>query len=66
MSDRRQRLELIGTLLGFAVAGYGAWSMRGHLRAVDILTLFGGGFGAGASFVALVAKRRAARPSPNG
>lgn len=47
----RKRLSLIGTIIGILVAVIGAYRMIGNIRTVDIITLFFGGFGAGAGMV---------------
>ena len=59
--SKRPRLELVGALLSLIIAALGAWTMRDRIRAVDIVTLFGGGMGAGAGLVAAIIKLRAAR-----
>ena len=50
----RKRLGLIGAVLGILVAVLGAYQMIGVIRTVDILTLFFGGFGAGAGLVKMI------------
>jgi hypothetical protein len=50
----RKRLEFIGTILAIFIAFFGAYQMIGNIRTVDILTLFFGGFGAGAGMVKLI------------
>ena len=47
----RKRLDIIGTMLGIFVAVIGAYQMIGKIRAVDIITLFFGGIGAGVGLV---------------
>lgn len=60
-SSRRPTLELIGAIVGVAVAAFGAAALIGKVRAVDVVALFAGGFAAGAGFVGALAKFRAAR-----
>jgi hypothetical protein len=50
----RKRLDLIGTILAIFIAFFGAYQMIGNIRTVDIITLFFGGFGAGAGMVKLI------------
>jgi hypothetical protein len=50
----RKRLSIIGTILGILVACLGAYQMIGTIRTVDILTLFFGGFGAGAGMIKMI------------
>jgi hypothetical protein len=57
----RKRLSIIGTLLGIFIAVIGAYQMIGVIRTVDIITLFFGGFGAGAGFVKMILERRKER-----
>ena len=56
----RARLSLAGAVLAAVAALMSALQMQGRVRNVDILTLFAGGFGAGAGLVgAVVGMRRA-------
>jgi hypothetical protein len=57
----KKRIGLISTILGLAVAVLGAVEMIDRLRLVDILTLFFGGFGAGAGMVKAVIDHGAQR-----
>jgi hypothetical protein len=50
----RKRLDIIGTILAIFIAFFGAYQMIGNIRTVDILTLFFGGFGAGAGMVKMI------------
>jgi uncharacterized membrane protein HdeD (DUF308 family) len=54
----RKRLSIIGTILGVLVAVLGAYQMIGTIRTVDILTLFFGGFGAGAGMIKMILEFR--------
>jgi hypothetical protein len=54
----RIRLGIIGTMLGIFVAVIGAYQMIGTIRAVDIITLFFGGFGAGVGLVKTISDYR--------
>jgi hypothetical protein len=47
----RKRIGFIGAILGILIAIIGAYQMIGIIRTVDIITLFFGGFGAGAGLV---------------
>lgn len=47
----KKRIGLIGAICGIIVAVLGAVQMADRLRLVDIITLFVGGFGAGAGMV---------------
>ena len=58
---RRPTLELIGAIIGVAIAAFGAAALIGKVRAVDVVALFAGGFAAGAGFVGALTKYRAAR-----
>jgi hypothetical protein len=58
---RRPTRELIGAILGVAIAAFGAAALIGKVRAVDVVALFAGGFASGAGFVSALAKYRAAR-----
>lgn len=55
---RLRRLAQLGTVLGFAVALWSAALLVDRVRAVDIVALFAGGFGAGAGLTALLVERR--------
>ena len=55
------RLTAIGTIASAIVALLGVLAARGDMRLVDVLSIFFGGFGAGAGVVALVVQRRARR-----
>jgi len=50
----RERLGFIGAIIGILVAVIGAYQMIGIIRTVDIITLFFGGFGAGAGMVKMI------------
>jgi hypothetical protein len=50
----RKRLDLLGIALAIFIAFFGAYQMIGKIRTVDIITLFFGGFGAGAGMVKLI------------
>lgn len=58
---RRERLSLLSTLLSVALAMFGAYEARDHVRTVDILILFFGGVGSGAGLAALAVQLRAGR-----
>jgi hypothetical protein len=53
-SKFRERLAFIGAIIGILVAFLGAYQMIGKIRTVDIVTLFFGGFGAGAGMVKVI------------
>ena len=57
----RDKLAVLSTVLGAILTFWAALLMRDHVRMVEILTLFFGGFGAGAGVASLVAARRARR-----
>jgi hypothetical protein len=59
----RKRLGLIGAIIGILVAVLGAYQMIGIIRTVDILTLFFGGFGAGAGLVKMILDYRKEKTS---
>ena len=59
----RKRLGLIGAVLGILVAVLGAYQMIGIIRTVDILTLFFGGFGAGAGLIKMILDYRKEKTS---
>jgi len=60
----RDKLAVISTALGAVLTFWAAVLMRDHVRMVEIVTLFFGGFGAGAGVAGLVAARRVRRPPP--
>ena len=60
----RDKLAVFSTLLGAVLTFWAAVLMRDHVRLVEILTLFFGGFGAGAGVAGLVAARRGRRTAP--
>lgn len=62
---RGPKLEVIGAIIGLVVAVASAWGMRDRVRAVDILALFAGGFGAGVGLILAITKLRAARAAKN-
>ncbi|RPI06293.1 MAG: hypothetical protein EHM64_03550 [Ignavibacteriae bacterium] len=57
----QKRLGLVGSILGIVVAFFGAYQMIGRIRTVDILTLFFGGFGAGAGMIKMILDYRKER-----
>ena len=57
----RNKLAVLSTVFGAVLTFWAALLMRDHVRLVEILTLFFGGFGAGAGVAALVAARRSLR-----
>lgn len=59
--EKSPRKELIVAIIGVAVALLGTSALLGKVRAVDILTIFAGGFTAGGALVGAVVKFRAAR-----
>ena len=59
----RKRLGLIGAIIGILVAVLGAYQMIGIIRTVDILTLFFGGFGAGAGLIKMILDYRKEKTS---
>ncbi len=59
----KKRIGLIATIFCVAVAALDAVLMADRLRLVDILTLFFGGFGAGAGMVKAIIDYRAHRKS---
>ena len=63
-ASRRPVLELVGAIVGVAVAAFGAAALVGQVRAVDVLALFAGGFASGAGLVGALTKFRAARKTP--
>jgi hypothetical protein len=56
---------MIGTMLCILVAVIGAYEMVGKIRAVDIMTLIFGGFGAGAGIVKMVLDYRKMKKDTN-
>ena len=54
----RRKLALISTILGVALSLFSAFTMRDHVRLVEIVGLFFGGFGSGAGIARLVSTRR--------
>lgn len=60
----RDKLAVFATVLGAVLTFWTAVLMRDHVRMVEIVTLFFGGFGAGAGVTALVAARRGRRAGP--
>lgn len=54
----RRTLLLVSAVLGLMLALASAVPMLDTARAVDVLALFGGAFGAGAAFVAAIHQRR--------
>ena len=57
----RDNLAVFSTVLGAVLTFWAALLMRDHVRTVEIVTLFFGGFGAGAGIAALAAARRRRR-----
>ena len=57
----RDKVAVVSTVLGAVLTFWAAVLMRDHVRMVEIVTLFFGGFGAGAGVTGLVAARRARR-----
>jgi hypothetical protein len=57
----RDKLAALSTILGTLLAIASAAAMRDHIRLVEIVSLFFGGFGAGAGVALLVANRRLQR-----
>ncbi len=57
----KKRIGLISAIACLAVAALGAAQMLDRIRLVDILTLFVGGFGAGAGMVKAIIDFRAQR-----
>jgi hypothetical protein len=53
----RRNLALISTILGVALSVVSAFGMRDHVRLVEIVGLFFGGFGSGAGVARLVSTR---------
>jgi hypothetical protein len=66
MTERRRRiLRTLALIASLAVAVFAATSMIGNLRAVDVVSLFFGGFGAGVATIGFVhewRERRGGRP----
>ena len=59
----RDKLALFSTILGTIIGIASAVAMRDHIKLVEILGLFFGGFGSGAGVAMLVATRRIRRQS---
>ena len=57
----REKLPLFSTILGAAVTLVSAITMQDHVRLVEIIGLFFGGFGSGAGVAQMVATRRKAQ-----
>ena len=57
----RDKLAVLSTVLGAVLTLWAALLMQDHVRMVEILTLFFGGFGAGAGVASLVAANRGRR-----
>jgi hypothetical protein len=56
-SARTQRFSAIATALGALVSLMSAFSMRDHVRLVEIVTLFFGGVGTGAGIASHLKER---------
>jgi hypothetical protein len=56
--DRARRFGQLATLVGLALALWSAALLLDHVRAVDVVALFAGGFASGAGLTALLAGRR--------
>jgi hypothetical protein len=54
----REKLALLSTILGAAISLASALAMRDHVRLVEIIGLFFGGFGSGAGLALMVATQR--------
>jgi hypothetical protein len=54
----REKLALLSTILGAAISLASALAMQDHVRLVEIIGLFFGGFGSGAGLALMVATRR--------
>ena len=64
--DRKQKLALLVAALATIGSGLAASTIVGReVRAVDLIALFAGGFGAGASVVAAFVAIRSARSRPS-
>jgi hypothetical protein len=59
----REKMAVFCTILGAGVSLASALAMQDHVRLVEILGLFFGAFGSGASVAMLVATRRSRRPA---
>jgi hypothetical protein len=57
----RRRFQIAATMLSLLVAMMAALAMRDRARLVDIVALFAGGMGAGASLVQMVLELRRSR-----
>jgi len=60
MSERGRRLSAASTILGAVLALFSAFTMRDHVRLVEIIQLFFGGLGTGVGLGGLFAQRRRA------
>jgi CHASE2 domain-containing sensor protein len=60
--DKKRLFSIVAGLLSIAVALGSAASMVGAVRWVEAVTLFAGGFGAGAATRALLESRRRRGP----
>ena len=57
----RDKLPVFSAILGAAVSLVSAITMQDHVRLVEIIALFFGGFGSGAGVAQMVATRRLTR-----
>ena len=64
-SPKSPRKELLVAIAGLVVAAVAAWGMRERVRAVDLITLFAGGLGAGVALGVAISKVRAAKGAPS-
>jgi hypothetical protein len=55
----REKLSLMALVLSAVVAIMAAFTMRDHVRLVEIVTLFASGVATGASLVGALIRRRA-------
>jgi hypothetical protein len=60
MSERGRRLSAAATLFGAILSLFSAFSMRDHVRLVEIIELFFGGIGTGAGLACLIVQRKRA------
>ena len=60
MSERGRRLSTAATVIGAILSLFSAFTMRDHVRLVEIIELFFGGIGTGAGIAGLIAQRRRA------
>jgi hypothetical protein len=58
MKRHRPTLLLIGALAGLVIAAQGASSLLASARAVDVVTVFAGAFGAGAALADALHSRK--------